>query len=213
METQNLILRIINNEESLYKGDLRYYFKLVFNSPNASNPYHNFRHNIYVTCVTYECAKALRFHMIMGKEKFRALLIAALLHDYDHSYFMIDDSVDVSNAIKAMEEKLLGEDLMICSEIRDYISETEYPRIKHGFSLGGSILRDADASQSLGDVWMQQIIFGLATEMKISPVELLKKEIDYLSNLKFETSWARENFGSMIPARIREVNEYLSILK
>ncbi|HEY5588095.1 MAG TPA: HD domain-containing protein [Candidatus Paceibacterota bacterium] len=212
METQNFLLKIVNNEDGLYHGNLRYYFKLMFNSPNSSYPYHNFRHMSYVTCTAYECAKSIGYPKIMGKISFRALLIAAMFHDYNHSLEMIDDKINIASAVSSIEKYILDEDINLLPQIIILISETEFPHVKHGFSLGGSILRDADLSQSLSDVWMQQVIFGLAAEMKITPSELLLMEVKYLQHLNFETTWAKDKFGPMIIAKIHEVNEFIKIL-
>ena len=43
------ILNIVNNREGLYEGDLKQYFKMVFEAPNVFNPYHNFRHMLHMT--------------------------------------------------------------------------------------------------------------------------------------------------------------------
>ena len=213
MDNKNLIFGIINNEEKLYSGNLCYYFKLVFNSPNAANPYHNFRHMMYVTCTTYECAKSVRYREINGESSFRALMIAAMFHDYDHGPVMSNsDQEDIDKAVLAIEKYILEEDIKLLPEITMLIRETEFPHKRHGFSLGGSILRDADLSQALEAVWIQQIIFGFSVEMNVPQMKVLQLEINYLSGLKFETSWAREKFGILAQLKINEINELIKIL-
>ena len=123
METQNLLLKIVNNEEGLYNGNLHYYFKLMFNSPNASYPYHNFRHMSYVTCIAYECAKSIGYSKIMDKISLRALLIAAMFHDYNHSLEMIDDKINIANAVGAIEKYILDEDINLLPQIIMLISD------------------------------------------------------------------------------------------
>lgn len=48
---------IILNREGLYRGDLKHYFKVLFNNAkNLNNPYHNFRHmfcGLYIKHVNF----------------------------------------------------------------------------------------------------------------------------------------------------------------
>ena len=212
MENQSLLLKIINNEEGFYHGNLRHYFRLMFNAPNASHPNHNFRHMAYVTCMVYEGAKSVRYSRVIGKIGFKALMIASMLHDYDHCLENVDDKINIKRAVDGIEKFILDEDINLLPQIIILIGQTEFPHVKNNFSLGGSLLRDADLSQALSDVWIQQIVFGFAAEWNITPIQVLDKEIDYLSTLDFETTWAKEKFGPLVQFKINEVNELINIL-
>lgn len=80
------LIGVIDDELNLYDGNLRYYFKVVFEKArNLNNPYHNFRHIFHVTWL---CYKALAYYKEnnkpIDKNDARALLIAAMFHDFDH---------------------------------------------------------------------------------------------------------------------------------
>lgn len=206
---KNLIARIVNNEEGLYHGDLRYYFRIIFKAPNVNNPYHNFRHMMHIFCQSYEGGKYER----IDKTKMRALLIAALFHDYGHSGRIKKDKKEIAAAIKHLKKFLLADDRPLLPDIEELIRSTEWPhRCDVRISKSMKILRDADFSQTLDDVWWQQIIFGLSREQGIPPVDLLKSQIDFISKLKFQSEWGKHVLRPKIPIRIIELNEFLDIL-
>ena len=76
--------KVIGNEDNLYEGNLTYYFQvLFFRANNLYNPYHNFRH---MTHVLWLCYKACEYYSReLPPRQMRALLIAALFHDFESS--------------------------------------------------------------------------------------------------------------------------------
>ncbi len=208
------ILPLILNEEGLYEGDLRYYFKLVFNAPNVNNPYHNFRHLLHVT---WEAHNALLFYKNHSdykifKKAARALLIAALFHDYGHKGVMGGDHENIVTAINAVRKFILDEDKNLLSGIEKLIAATEYPLIDCDLSMPVQIIRDADMSQAFSDTWMQQMVFGLAREYKISATDFLKQQLIFIPNIKFYTEWAKEKFDPQKEEKVSEVKALLEIV-
>ncbi|MFA7088283.1 MAG: hypothetical protein WC146_03010 [Patescibacteria group bacterium] len=206
---KNAIISIINNEEGLYYGNLRYYFREVFQAPNARNPYHNFRHSVYVFCQVYEGGR----YENLNKADMRALLIAALFHDYGHSGRIGQDREEIKNTIKSLSLIILNGDDHLWHDIRDLIESTEWPhpQDRHVFK-SMKILRDADISQIVDDVWWQQVIFGLSLEHGVPPISQLKNEINFLSKLQFESDWGKMVYQPKIDSRIREIEEFLEVL-
>jgi hypothetical protein len=213
MARRNLVSDIMNNEENLYTGNLCYYFKKIFESPNASNPYHNFRHMIHVACITYEGAKEMEYPDLTNGNRFRALLIAALFHDYGHSGKMGNDAQEIEHALDGIRNCILEEDKELLPEIEHLIKATEFPHENYDLSEAAKIIRDADLSQTLSDTWMQQTIFGLAEEKGITPLECLQAQIGFLSGIKFNTEWAIEKFSPLILKKIKEVEATLKMLE
>ena len=205
----NYIAKIINNSEGLYEGDLRYYYKFIFYSPNANNPYHNFRHMIHVMCSVYEAAK----FSSLPPRKFRGLLLGGLVHDYAHSGKMGNDRQEILVALKSLKEFILDEDKYLLPEIEEWLWATEFPYSDKPISMDAGILRDADASQAFSDAWLQQNVFGLAAEMNIPATTCLEKEIEYLENLKFYSDWGREVLFPKVSKKIFEVKELLDLLR
>lgn len=209
----NYIAKIINNNEGLYEGDLRYYYKIVFHASNVKNPYHNFRHMIHVMCSVYEAAKFCRYPTFFGARRFRAILLGGLVHDYGHSGQMGNDHHEVLTTISLFREFALEEDKYILDEVEELVLATEFPYSNQPISPGAGILRDADASQAFSDAWLQQNVFGLASEMNIPTVICLEKEIEYLQNLKFYSDWGREVLFPKVSRKIFEVKELLDLLQ
>lgn len=208
----NYIAKIINNDEGLYEGNLRYYYKFVFLAPSVNNPYHNFRHMIHVMCSVYEAVKFNCYYEI-GADRFRALLIAALMHDYGHSGKMGHDHQEILNTLALLEKIILEEDKYLLPEIQELIKSTEFPYSEAYISIGAGILRDADASQAFSDAWLQQIVFGLAQELEISAEACLRQEITYLQSLRFYSEWGQIVLAIKVKSKIMEIEELLDLIK
>ncbi|MFZ2310359.1 MAG: HD domain-containing protein [Patescibacteria group bacterium] len=212
-DSVNYVAKIINNSEGLYEGDLRYYYKIVFNAPNVKNPYHNFRHMIHVMCSAYEAANFCRYFAFFGANRFRAVLLAALVHDYGHSGKMGNDHQEVLTSVASFKKFALEEDKYLVEEVEELILATEFPYSNKPISPGAGILRDADASQVFSDAWLQQNVFGLASEMNIPAAVCMEKEIEYLESLKFYSDWGKEVLFPKVSRKIFEVKELINLLK
>lgn len=211
----NIIITIINNEEGLYEGNLCHYFKVIFNSSGIHNPYHNLRHYLHTTCSVYTGAKYMGYYKKYGKRNFRALLIAALFHDLGHSGKIGNDKREICCAIEKTKQHILKDDKDLLQDITNFIKSTEFPHNHSNIpSDGEALLRDADMCQNFSDVWMQQIIIGLASESELQPIELLKKQLEFLPNIKFATDWAKNEYSDdVIKEKINYAKELLEILK
>ncbi len=214
---RGLIPRIILNEDGLYMGDLKHYFRIVITKArNLTKPYHNFRHMFYVVCT---CFEACRYYLKKSGQhsiKIRSLLIAAMFHDFDHSGVVGHDDLEIERAIRGLRKHILPEDLGEFDAIATLIRYTEYPyKMKADeLSMEGQILRDADLSQALSGVWMQQILFGLSQEMNLTPLEMLRTQEAFLNGLKFNTLWAQEKFSpEVVQSKIAEVKGLLEIME
>ncbi len=75
------------------------------------------------------------------------------------------------------------------------------------------IIREADTSQCLSVAWIQQVIFGLATEWGKTPIEVLRMQEPFLKSLKFSTTWGKQMFpSSLLKEKIREAQELIDVL-
>lgn len=215
---RGLVPRIILNDHRLYVGDLKHYFKIVVTKArNLTKPYHNFRHMFYVVCT---CFEACQYYLVKteghSRIKVRNLLIAGMFHDFDHSGVVGHDDLEIERALRGLKKHILPEDLAEYEAIAVLIRATEYPYKTHAkeLSLEGQILRDADLSQALSEVWMQQILFGLSQEMNLTPLEMLRTQESFLANLKFNTVWAKERFNpEVVQSKIAEVRGLLEIME
>lgn len=215
MKVSGSIPMVIGNTEGLYQGDLIKYFQVIFGcAQNLPHPYHNFRHMLHIT---WQCHNACEFHRDeLSRSQMRALLIAAMFHDFDHSGMTGCDDLNIERAVRGVEKHLLPEDDPLKSDIIHLVRATEFPyKIPHSeLDLSGLIIRDADMTQALSPVWMQEVLFGLAAEWKKQPLDILRSQEGFLKQLKFHTRWAQETFTKdVIEAKIVECRQLLSLLE
>lgn len=201
---------IIENGNLRYAGsDLIHYFRLVMRAPNFHAPYHNFRHMAHVCWEAYDGG----VHMGLDPRELRNLLIAALMHDYDHTGTKGDDSVNIERSIRALDKYALEEDRPYLLDIREYIRATRFPYDdRDQFNQNHLILRDADQSQTFSLVWMQSLA-GLAKELDISYESMLRGQKAYMESLKFHTLWGKNKFVPLIPMHIARVDKILSLIQ
>ncbi len=211
---QATIASIVKNEDRIFPGDLAHYFRVVMgHARNLENPYHNFRHMFHVL---WQCHQGCLYHRAqMLPREIREVHVAAIFHDFDHSGRTGHDDLEIERALRGLRKHLEGNDEMSLLSIERMIRATEFPYKVTGelLSLGAQILRDADISQSLNSVWIQQIIFGLGEEMGKSPREMLVMQGGFMRNIRFLTAWGQEAFPqAAIDAKIAEAQELLAIL-
>ncbi len=206
---------IVKNEHGqLYEGNLVSYLRAVFNhAKNLCNPYHNFRHMMHVLWLCYEAC--MYYSETLTKRERRNVLIAALFHDFDHTGKPGPDKANIARAVAGLKKHLAPEDTGEFENIATLIKATEYPHTTPSEEVGlsGQILRDADLSQALSVAWIQQVIFGLATEWGKAPLEVLKAQSRFHENLKFCTAWAQAKFPEhVVKAKIAEAAELVELL-
>jgi len=204
------ITQIISGAEGTYEGNLKAYFKIIFeNASNLANPYHNLRHMLYVT---EQCYCGASRHHIKPRD-FRNLLVSALFHDFNHSGSINGhDDLEIEMAIRALRKYILPEDVLFIRYIEDDIRATQFPHIVNEsvMSLNAKILRDSDISQGLDDEYLQQIVFGLGKEMRITPREMLQMQEKFLSRIEFASAWGKVKFE---PRRLQRINEVKTLLE
>ena len=205
--------RLIRNDDDLYLGNLRDYYKIMFDAKNKFAPYHNLRHMLHVTML---CGSACLFYKGvngLSPRQARNLLIAAMFHDFDHTGRSGDDDLNIELALRALRKHILPEDKEGQVSIEDAISGTQFPYnvFAEDMTLIAQILRDADVSQAFSTSWIQQMA-GLAEEMGISFVKFLPMQIAFLENLKHDTEWGEFLFKATIPKKIEETRAHLELL-
>ena len=215
MTSRGSIPEIVHNKAKLYQGGLAYYFRVVFHeAKNCAYPYHNFRHMFHVLWLCYSACEY--YQDKLTPRKMRNLLIAVLFHDFDHSGMMGEDDLNIERAVRALRRYIADEDKDEFEDIAEMIRATEYPfhTPSEGLPLCSQIIRDADLSQALSSAWIQQVIFGLAAEWRIKPIEVLRRQADFLRSINFCTQWARELFPqSELDEQIAESEALLRLLE
>jgi hypothetical protein len=208
---------IVSNDRGLYEGDLGCYFR-AFRATNLDRPYHNLRHMLHVTWLCYQAAGYYRDRLT--PRQIRNLLIAALLHDFDHPGHPHPgaddpDGINIGIAIAGLRRCIAPEDQPFLPAIEALIQATHYPYPVSGdkLDLPEQIIRDADLAQALSPVWIQQVVIGLARERRIARLDVLKMQPEFLAAISFTTDWARERFPPrVVAAKIAEAKRLLALL-
>lgn len=189
--------------ETVKDWELEYYFKYVLtNNPSNNLPYHNFYHTV---CVLQFCRDAGETYM-SGLDEIRALLIAALLHDFGHSGGKSTDNHNVQKAIDCVKKVLLPEDKHLETEIINIIKATEvlgiidskvvYVIPSEDLNISQKIIRDADLLQLIHHNFIQHTILGISAENSINIPELANNEIKFMENMKFLTERGNTEFNA-----------------
>src|SRR5947207_6539635 len=168
--------------------------------------------------VLWLCHQACRYYQNrLTPRQMRNLLIAALFHDFDHPGHPHPgendpDRINIPIAIAGLQRYVMPADRPFLPQIE----ATHYP-YKIGsdkVDLLGQIVRDADLAQALSPTWIQQVVFGLAQEWEVLPLEVLKGQGSFLASLSFSTCCARPLFPQeLIQAKIGEVEQLLRLLE
>lgn len=201
-------LDVAANIHNTYDGNLKEYFRMVYNAPNVDLPFHGMSHMFHVTWDAYNGAMyyiALNKNLISRLE-LRLLLIGGMGHDYNHSGGDANDKYNIRQAKKGIAAHILPEDRPYLDIIYSYVDATEYPHDKDKqLSLPAKILRDADMAYTLRPVWLQNVVRGLPLELGKKPEDIVRFQEDFLKGLSFETEWAEEKYRPVIEKRLKQV--------
>lgn len=207
--------RIIRNDDGVYEDNLVHYARVIFHhATNLAHPYHNFRHTFHIMWLGYDACGYYRD--VMTPRDMRKLLIGALMHDFDHTGKAGDDAVNIARSIEGLRKYAAPQDRPYLDDIEKFIHGTQYPYVVDVamLDLCGKIIRDADVSQAFSVAWIQQVIFGLAAEWGMTPLEALRKQEPFLKALRYNTEWAKKKFPEqLIGAKIDEARELLELLE
>jgi hypothetical protein len=177
---------------------------IINNSTSNYAPYHNIQHVLFVMEKCYEGAT---FHNIEGGE-LKELLIAALLHDFDHTCGKENDKFNVQLAIDGVDglkKRFDGlYEIINFDEIKNIIAATEYPYTinKEDLDIKQAIIRDADLMSIAETNWIGNNIYGLSKEMNLSAYDITVGNISFFENAVFNTVWGlnfkRDNMDNII---------------
>lgn len=196
---------VLNDSWEICKGDLWHYAYAIIHAKSASNPYHNARHPLHTTWLLYQACRYLVEKKIISRRDARNVLIAGMLHDIRHSGLGTDrvpDHINIANAVQALKEIALPRDRLHIPAISSYMWATEFPHRPESESgeitLLHELIRDCDTAQVFSDSWIQQVLIGLSAEWDIEPIEMLTRQLAYLKNLAFTTTWAQQAFPTEV---------------
>lgn len=173
-------------------------------NPSAEAPYHNARHEASVVTAVYEGG---RYHGL-ERHELRSLVIAAAMHDFDHSAGELTDDLNIKAAIDGLylvhralsftasaiteSELALAERLIRVTEFKDGKFTFE-PKDR----LEG-IIRDADLMMPYTDLDLRiELFLGLRRELETagksySAEDYANGVVDFYKATPWHTAWANE---------------------
>jgi hypothetical protein len=183
-------------------------------NPSRAAPYHGAFHEAALVSLVYEAA---RFYGFI-REETRVLLIAAAMHDFNHSADKAaNDSENIEAAIaglhQAQKHLLASSSPILPNEATDaehLIRITEYPYTTNAQTLVEKIMRDADLMMPyLPTPAVKSLFVGLKEEMetckgKRSFTEFASGVKEFYSNVIWGTEWA------VAKAKVNQWDEKLS---
>lgn len=172
-------------------------------NPSNTVPYHNLDHML--TVVKW-CGRLGALCSITPQEE-KALILAAIFHDFDHTAGKEDDDVNIKRAIAGLER--FGEihrvDEELLAAAHDLIQVTQFPFIFTPQTITEKIIRDADLLQSLEPNREEVLVGGLRKELevkfkrKITRGEFCENQVKFLDGLKLYTTPAQVIFDAAKP--------------
>lgn len=183
--------------ESFHLESLLDYF--VERNLICSLPYHNTYHTY---CMVLNCYEG-GCHEGISQSHLKALLVAALFHDYNHFGGKQPDDVNVAEAIRCLKLALQACPVLTPEEEAVAINTvqiTKYPYEGDPLEVTEMIIRDADLMQPYeerADVLLTQYM-GLKAEVEISrktiytPAEFGEGNHRFLGDRVWHTRWAAD---------------------
>lgn len=160
---------------------------------SADVPYHNSDH---ILTVTKYCGRLAGMHRV-PLESEKALIVAAMFHDFNHSGGTKSDTENVAEAIRAMTEFFDAHPTLLLPEEREIAIQcvecTVFPFIVEPVLEVQKIIRDADLLQSTEVDFEHILCDNLRAEIsvtrgeKISRKEFAKGQAAFLNNITMYT--------------------------
>ena len=206
-------LAIITSIMSKY--DLWTIYEVAHVQGNASMylPYHNTYHALSMVRDCYEGAR----YAGLDEAPTRALLIAALCHDLNHSGGKLKDADNIRIACQGVQS-LVSEGFLsaeLGEEVVDIIKVTEYPYTDVALDTEAKkIIRDADLCAMIGDSWIDHVIVGLPQELAVAGVFLEPDKLQEAYWKFYSESPRNSKWGIvMYDADMKVIKERLSLIQ
>lgn len=171
------------------------------NNPTGNLPYHNNQHMFHVARLAHQCYTTSEFSNDVCKQ---LVIVAALMHDFDHSGGECSDAINIENAINGFR-KLVSElspsydrnswinRFESQQSIESLIRSTVFPNPSACNNTMEAALRDADMLYSLTENTGEIIIDGLRKEAEVAKghaitrEEMLEQQRSFLPSVTLHT--------------------------
>jgi hypothetical protein len=148
-------------------GLLTFWSQIEKTNPAVNAPYHSNQHMYHVARIAYElyCLD----HVNAGtynKDHARNIVVAGLVHDYDHSMGRFVDSVNIERVLRSIEWwGMEHPGLCDWDEVADLVRSTQFPYVEYNYPPLHPYLRDADLMYGMEIHAQQGLLKGLPEEI------------------------------------------------
>ena len=187
-------------------------------NPSNNMPYHNLHHTQGMAVNCYY----LGLYAQLPYDDLRALVMAALFHDFGHSGGVSTDAENIQVALVAFRA-FAGEtglaDAETCKVVR-LIEATQFPYVRDIEDELDAIIRDADQLQLTMDGWYTMLFQGLRQEFshKMGAMDLpafCALQRKYLPTVKYHSQWGQtyaQDVLQMSLSRVAVVEGLVSLM-
>jgi hypothetical protein len=190
------------------------------NNPSGQLPYHNNEHMYNVARVAYELY--CEDHVIDGNfaiAEARVLIVAGLIHDYDHSGGKQPDNENIKRHVskvsylakRGLIENFSEEDW---KGVKQLIRSTEFPHKDREWHDLQDYIRDADFMYSLEIHSLRPIMHGISEELThklgrvMEPAEFIVAQRKFLGEVRMYSQPGQRIWGKARDAAETLQNEY-----
>lgn len=205
--TTHRAITLIRARQLASDYDLKHAFKYFWErNTSAGLSYHNRYHACWLMVKVDEMGTELQVPGV----NLRALVLAAMFHDMNHSGGTRPDSENIEEAMEDLEyacedEPRVGEDTIL--RALELIRVTEFPFIRVPKTLEEKIIRDADILQGCTPHFAKTIYVDLYQELLVSKPDM--KFLEYVEGQKQFLASA-EMFTEIGKQEKKEFIEYLA---
>lgn len=205
----SLMVRLVRFHALIASRNLTWVWEFVTEqNAGRDNTYHN---NAHMASVALACSELFQIEARhLPSDDIDLLLVAAMLHDFNHSGGALSDKENIALALEhgvdAIHENLVRQfGMMFVWIVTRLIRVTEFPFVYEPDTTLESILRDADALQSVEPNGVELIMEGLRTEMAAkfgrTPThkEMAYGQIKFFDSLTLFTNTAKSIFAHARP--------------
>jgi len=202
-------MKNMNLLQVIEEYDLAEYY-IILLTKNVSNykPYHNLKHTVNMTMFCHKIMSK-EFKELTYTEEGRALLLAALFHDFGH--MSTNDSENIRTAIGNFKRYSTEND-RINAFVTRLIETTEYPYVVSipddatDLSKCQQIIRDADLLQFTKKEFIEHVVLGLSKELDVPLDKLIIGQRAFMKGITYHTKTAKKIAKKVMKERYAELD-------
>lgn len=183
---------------------------IIQNNKSNHVPYHGIDHlyEVFNFAITIASNQQHFYNELINIE---ALSLACLFHDFNHAGKMIDDNINIQNAIEGFVDFITQNQDLITNIDVEYVKYlikcTKFPSDinKQDLTSEGKIIQDADMCYLFKPLAIVKLYSGLRDEFNQDLNTFLDGQIKFFDSLKLNTEYCQNLWETDYHIRVNEV--------